>query len=419
MTNLILCGGIGERLWPISRSHMPKQFSRFLNGSSLLQETVMRNSHLCSKLMMVTGETQHFLAQTQLQEMGMMAPFLLEPFGRGTAPAITLACLSLPPDEMVLMTPSDHHIGDLNAYKRAITEAMERASQGRLVLVGIKPGWGETGYGYIHSRDGQVLGFHEKPTFETACEYVRSGDYYWNSGILMFRVSDLLEEMEKWRPDVLSACRSAYQAHQIDQNEEIPIHQIAQRQEASVNQKVQPQETSFNQTLPHQDQSLASVAVCIRIPSESMAAIPPISVDHAVLEHCTRLDMVASDMLWSDMGSFESLHNALDADPSGNVVLGAERDNSSFLQVGSSGNLVYSESRRVAAIDVTGLMIVDTKDAILVGQLSSAQKVRELVGQLKREHSTLLESNESEDSPWGRCHNLLKEIGRASCRERV
>lgn len=374
MTNLILCGGVGERLWPISRSHLPKQFNRFLQGASLLQRTALRNRPLCSRVLLATGMAQLFLAQEQLQEIGVEGTFLVEPVGRGTGPAVTMACLCLPPDELVLMSPSDHHIGEETAYRDAILTATDQAAKGHLMLLGIPPAWPEPGFGYIHAAGNRVLAFREKPDVETARLYVQSGTHFWNSGILIFRVGDFLDEMARWRPDVLQACREAVCRNRGWLTEECD---------------------------------------CLHVSPDAMERIPAVSVDHAVLEHCGRLGMVPCNFHWSDMGSFESLRNALavdhdSSDDSGNVVIGTRPEGTDFLQIGSSGNLVYSDSKRVAAIDVSDLMIVDTRDAVLVGRLSSAQKVRELVGRLAEEHSPLKDQHETEQYPWGHCTVLLK-----------
>ncbi len=401
MTNLVLCGGMGERLWPISRSHYPKQFNRFLRGCSLLQQTVTRNRPLCGSLLLVTGVAQQHLARQQLREAGIDASFLLEPFGRGTGPAVTLACLGLPPEELVLMTPSDHYIGAEEVYRQAVGYAAIKAAKGRMMLLGIRPAWAETGYGYIQAEGGRVIAFREKPDAQTAAHYVESGLHYWNSGIMVFRAGDLLSEMAKWRPDVLAACRAALADPAPDSWP--PGHDGTVRSD--------PGGLPADLSLLPADMPDESPAACCSIRPEAMADIPAVSVDHAVLEKSDRLGMVACEIRWSDMGSFESLHAALDADASGNVVIGPEQGGDCFLQIGSSGNLVYSESKRVAAIDVSDLMIVDTKDVVLVGKLSSAQKVRELVGLLTAEHSPLKDSHETEVCQWGSVTTLRDEGG--------
>ncbi len=363
MINLILCGGVGERLWPISRTRYPKQFSRIVEGYSLLQHTARRNRVSCGNTLVVTNTEQYFMARDQLEEMGCPTTFVLESVGRNTAPAIALACLGLPMDELVLVTPSDHLIKGGEAYEAALAEGVRLASSGGIVTFGIQPAWPETGYGYIQANGNEVLAFKEKPDGETARQYVERGTYFWNSGIFLFRVDVFLNELGKWRPDVLEACRSALQDTE--------------------------QGTDF-----------------LRLREAGMMAIPKVSVDYAVMEKSDKIRMVAADFQWSDLGSFESLHDALEPDAEGNVVVNGSDAPDGFINIGSRNNFIYTESKKVAAIDVSDLMIVDTKDALLVGLRSSSQKVKEVVEVLKAEGSRLKDYHVTEYRPWGHYTNL-------------
>ncbi len=358
MVNIILCGGVGERLWPMSRTRHPKQFIRIIEGKSLLQHTALRNHSRCASIMVVTNSEQYFMARDQMDEIDLPTSYILETVGRNTAPAIALACLTLPLDEMVLVTPSDHHIQDLDAYEAVLDKGMQLGRAGGIVTFGIRPDWAETGYGYIQAEGTDVLAFKEKPDPDTARAYVESGDYFWNSGIFLFRVDAFLEELSVFRPDVMKACRTAI--------------------------------------------AMAESGVdYLRIPGKAMSDIPKVSVDYAVMEKSKRIRMIPSTMRWSDLGSFESVYDALDKDSDGNVVLRHDGVAGSFINVGSGNNFIYSESKKVAAIDISGLIIVDTRDALLVGLKSSSQKVKDVVEVLKREGSLLKDYHVTEYRPWG------------------
>jgi mannose-1-phosphate guanylyltransferase len=188
MTNIILCGGSGTRLWPISRTLMPKQFVRLFDGKSLFQLTVERNSTFCDKQLIVSNSEQYFLALDQLEEIEKnKSQYILEPVGRNTAPAIALACMALDPSQIVLITPSDHLIKDQSAYQLALSRAQILAEEDCLVTFGITPTFAETGFGYIESHNEDVTAFHEKPDSITAIEYLKAGNYYWNSGMFCFK----------------------------------------------------------------------------------------------------------------------------------------------------------------------------------------------------------------------------------------
>ena len=211
MINLILCGGSGTRLWPISRSLMPKQFARLFDGASLFQRTVKTNSRICSAQYIVSNAEQYFLAKDQLEEVGANdVRFLLEPVGRNTAPAIALACLGLDPEDIVLVSPSDHVIRKAEAYEECLRKAEEFAKKGFMVTFGITPTGPETGYGYIEANGEDVKRFVEKPDLETAKKYVASGRFFWNSGIFCFKAATFLDELSTYSPDILTAAKIAF-----------------------------------------------------------------------------------------------------------------------------------------------------------------------------------------------------------------
>jgi len=335
MTNIILCGGNGTRLWPISRTLMPKQFVKLFEDKSLFQLTVERNSKVCREQFIVSNTEQYFLALDQLEELNKTNNrYLLEPVGRNTAPAIALACMALDKEEIVLVTPSDHLIKDEEEYTKVLQTAQELAKKDNLVTFGITPSFAETGFGYIEANKQDVKAFHEKPNKETAQSYVEAGNYYWNSGMFMFKAGVFLEELEKYSPEIYSSCKKALQN--------------------------------------------TTVTELTRIKHEDMAIIPEDSIDYAVMEKSDRVKVVASDIDWSDVGSFDALYEELPKDKNGNT------QNSKHISIDSKNNLILGKDKYVATIDVEDLIIVDTGDALLVSRKGSSQKVKQIVSQIKK-----------------------------------
>ena len=203
MTNIILCGGSGTRLWPISRTLMPKQFVKLFDSKSLFQLTVERNSFVCDRQIIVYNSEHYFIALDQLEEIKQNHnQYILEPMGRDTAPAIALACMSVDPHETVLVTPSDHLIKDQTTYQKILIRAQKLAQENNLITFGITPTFSETGFGYIETNGEDVKAFHEKPNLETAERYLNAGNYYWNSGMFCFKAGVFLEEFQKYAPDI-------------------------------------------------------------------------------------------------------------------------------------------------------------------------------------------------------------------------
>lgn len=366
MTNIILCGGSGTRLWPISRTLMPKQFVKLfdvptqpisdsLSKKSLFQLTVIRNHTICNEQFIVSNAEQYFLALDQLSEMNVQSSrYLLEPIGRNTAPAIALACMALDPEEIVLVTPSDHLIKNQQSYIQAVERAKELASQDYLVTFGITPTFAETGFGYIEADKGngdEVVSFKEKPDFNTATQYLNAGNYYWNSGMFCFKAKIFLEELRELSPQVFETCIVAFKN--------------------------------------------ATTNGMIRIAHEDMLSIPEDSIDYAVMEKSNRVKVVASDIGWSDVGSFDALYEELPKDASGNTVC------DKHISIDSKNNLVLSDTRKIATIDVEDLIIVDTGDALLVSKKGSSQKVKSIVTELKKRHSQMHNIHLTAHRPWG------------------
>jgi len=337
MTNLILCGGAGTRLWPLSRTTRPKQFVPLFDGRTLFEETVRRNRGVVDRYFIASNAGQMGLAREQLTRCGVSEfGSLVEPVGRNTAPAIALACLRLPADEIVFVTPSDHRMTKADAYLQAVLRAQALASEGFLVTFGIHPAYPETGFGYIEADGERVTSFREKPDLATAEGYLSSGRYFWNSGMFVFRAGVFLSELERHSPEVLAACR-----------------RVAGAQPTAA----------------------------------EMSAIPSISIDYAVMEKSDKVRVVACDPGWSDLGSFDALADEVAADPSGNRMLGAD----TLVSIDARNNLVVGAGRQVALVGVEDLLVVDTPDALLIVKKGKSQMVKDVVAELKKRGSGLLE----------------------------
>ena len=368
---VIMAGGHGSRLWPLSRQQHPKQFLPLLDTSlSMLQSTLKRLEGLnTAPPLLICNEQHRFLAAEQVRQLSLQqAQILLEPMGRSTAPAIALAALysteqaagQPAADPVLLVLPADHAIDDIPAFHAAVNAALPLARAGKLVTFGIPPSHAETGYGYL--RRGQAIGqtggfevaqFVEKPDRERAEAYLAAGDYDWNSGIFLFQAKRYLQELEAFQPEVLAACRAA----------------LAQSE----------RDLDF-----------------IRINAESFAACPDISVDYGVMEHTSAAAMVPLEAGWSDVGSWTALSDVLGRNEQGNSLRGDVLTE----QVGNC--LIHAESRLVTALGVTDLVIVETKDAVLVAHKDREQDVKRLVEQLevqgRKEHIIHRECYR----PWGK-----------------
>ena len=360
MTNIILCGGSGTRLWPISRTLMPKQFVKLFDDKSLFQLTVERNSKVCKSQFIVSNTEQYFLALDQLEELEKTNnKYLLEPVGRNTAPAIALACMQLDYDEIVLVTPSDHLIKDEKEYEKVLKKAKEFAKDNKLVTFGITPTFAETGFGYIESvNEFDVKAFHEKPDFDTATSYLKAGNYYWNSGMFCFKAGVFLDELEKYSAEI------------------------------------------YNQSLKALEN--ASKDAITRIKHDDMMNIPEDSIDYAVMEKSDIVKVIPSNIAWSDVGSFDALYEELPKDKNGNTK------NDKHISIDSKNNLVYGSDRIIASIDVEDLIIIDTGDALLISKKGSSQKVKKVVEKLKASNSQLHNIHLTGHRPWG-TYTVLEE----------
>lgn len=331
---------------------MPKQFVKFFSNKSLFQLTVERNNSLCSGQLIVSNSEQYFLALDQLAELHQTAQkYLLEPIGRNTAPAIALACMELDREEIVLVTPSDHLIKNQVAYNSVVSRARELAQQNYLVTFGIIPAFAETGFGYIQAAGEDVLHFKEKPDAKTAEEYLKAGNYYWNSGIFCFKAGVFLDNLQQHSPKIYNTCITALKN--------------------------------------------ADTNGMTRIKHEDMLAIPEDSIDYAVMEKSDSVKVVQSDISWSDIGSFDALYEELPKDANGNTAC------DKHISIDSKNNLVLCDSRKIATIDVEDLIIVDTGDALLISKKGSSQKVKNVVNELKKRYTELHNIHLTAYRPWG------------------
>ncbi len=359
MQVVILCGGSGTRLWPISRTLYPKQFVKLFGSQSLFQKTILRNDFATS-FSVVINQDQYFMGLDQVEEtkIPLKKKFILEPTGRNTAPAIAMAALASDPEEILLIVPSDHLIENQAAYVASVKKAEELARNGKLVTFGIKPSYAETGYGYIEASGLEVKSFKEKPDIKTAESYVKAGNYFWNSGMFCFKAGVFLEELKTHAPDIYEQSQRAYKNARTD--------------------------------------------VAIRISLEDMKAIRSESIDYAVMEKSRKVNVIPADIGWSDLGSFDSLYDALPKDENGNT------DAENVIHIGSKNNLIISGRRLVSTIDVQDLMIVDTTDALVIARKGSTQKVKDLVGMVKKINPEMTEVHTTAHRPWG-TYTILEE----------
>ena len=343
MTNVILCGGSGTRLWPLSRTLMPKQFIRLFNEKSLFDLTLRRNVY-AQKTIIVCNEAHYFLA---LDECGnkKIDKFILEPFGKNTAAAITFAALCCDKDEILLVTPSDHLIEDETEYKKALLIAQSYANQGFLVTFGIKPNEPNTGYGYIKAdKNGDVERFIEKPNLETAAKFIKEGGYYFNSGMFCFKAGVFLSEMKKYAPSIVKDVTAAIEGSANEPN-------------------------------------------LLKISPNFMDKIEDISIDYALMQKSLNIKMVPLDAGWSDMGSFDELSKKI-------------KNEGESLQIGASENFILTK-KPTALVDVQNLLVVDTKDALLIAKKGSSQKVKEVYKHFSNSLPEICETHTSVYRPWG------------------
>ncbi|HEX7375099.1 MAG TPA: mannose-1-phosphate guanylyltransferase/mannose-6-phosphate isomerase [Steroidobacteraceae bacterium] len=366
---VILSGGSGTRLWPLSRELYPKQLLPLVGKRTMLQETAARLEGLpgVAGPVVVCNESHRFMVAEQLREIGAVAQaILLEPVGRNTAPAVAVAALTaieqaraadVDADPVLLVLPADHVIRQVPAFQQAVSAGLAAAETGKLVTFGVVPDRPETGYGYIRRAPGEgptypVQRFVEKPDVATAGQYVASGEYYWNSGMFMFRASVYLAELKRHAPAMLVACETTVAAARRD--------------------------LDFT-----------------RLPKEEFSACPSDSVDYAVMEKTELAVVVPLDAGWSDVGSWSALQDALPTDGQGNVVAG------DVLTENTHGCYLHSTSRLIGAVGLRDHVVVETKDAVLVAPRDRVQDVKNLVNQLKAQGRYETSLHREVFRPWG------------------
>ena len=362
---VLLSGGSGTRLWPLSREAYPKQFLALAGDDTMLQATWQRVAALADAApIVVAGEDHRFLVAEQLRQIGAPTPaILLEPMGRNTAPAIAAAAMQAMrggDDPLLLVLPSDHVVRDESAFRAAVSAAMPAAQAGALVTFGIVPDAPETGFGYIEADkhagdrgDGvrRVLRFVEKPDAATAQDYVDAGGYYWNSGMFLFLASRYLEELQRFRPDIVAGVRTAFDAAQRDGD-------------------------------------------FIRLDKEAFAACPPDSIDYAVMEKTDMASVLPVDIGWNDVGSWSALWDVSAQDADGNAHHG------DVIAIDSRNSYAYAR-RLVALVGVDDLVVVETDDAILVARKDKVQQVKDVVAKLKAEQRSQATLHREVHRPWG------------------
>lgn len=340
---VILSGGSGTRLWPLSSNEKPKQFLPLVTNNSMIQETYLRLNGLNVTAPIVCCNTSHrFLVAQQLEEISVKQPkIILEPVAKNTAPAIAAACccaVKQDPEAVVIVLPSDHSIADVDAFKNALNLAIQEAEKGFLVTFGIVPNFPATGYGYVKgskdssSSDGSVQNldkFVEKPDLETAKKFLESGEYSWNSGIFVFKAKTFLEELNSFEPDICSLSSAAFEKAEIDED-------------------------------------------FIRLERGCFELITGNSIDYAVMEKTKKGKIVRLNAGWNDVGSWSALWEMKDKDSAGNVSKGK------VIALDTKNSYIRSESRMIATIGVDNLVIVETSDSILVASKDKVQDVKQI-----------------------------------------
>jgi mannose-1-phosphate guanylyltransferase/mannose-1-phosphate guanylyltransferase/mannose-6-phosphate isomerase len=378
MIPVILSGGSGTRLWPLSRGHYPKQFLPLVSKYTMVQETVLRLDGLkgLKAPLAVCNEDHRFMMAEQLWEIGVKpAAIILEPMGRNTAPAVAMAALTASSeDDVLLILPADHVISDLDVFHKAVVQAKALAEQGFLVTFGIVPTEPETGYGYIkrdtlqHGSAYSVAAFVEKPDAETAKHYLKSGDFYWNSGMFAFKAGSFLTELEKFNPDMLAICRQALKAAKVDMD-------------------------------------------FVRLDKEIFSTCPADSIDYAVMEKTDKAVVIPLDAGWNDVGSWSALWDVTDKDPFGNAICG------DVLTVDTRNSFIHAQSKLVAVIGVNDLVIVETDDAVMISSRDRVQEVKQIVGQLKALGRSEVDIHRKAYRPWG--HYDLVDTGERHQTKRI
>ncbi len=362
---VILSGGSGSRLWPKSRKAYPKQLHKLYGDFTMLQHTYNRVKHLNAPIV-VCNDAQRFMVADQLSEVCTQKPeIILEPVGRNTAPAIAIAALKalkVNEEAIIVVLPADHKITDDAAFNKALDLAVEKASEGKLVAFGIVPTHPETGYGYINSVSEKEAGakirkFVEKPNIETAEEYLASGDFFWNSGMFVFGAKAFVDELQKFEPEIITACSESLSLAKADLD-------------------------------------------FLRLDEKAFSKNKDISVDYAVMERTDQAWCVPLDCGWSDLGSWQSLWESSKKDEQGNVAQG------DVFTLNCENSLFHAERKLIAAIGITDIAVIDTDDALLIVNLNQTQDVKKVVDWLKESNRGEFNFHREVHRPWG-CYDSI------------
>lgn len=363
ITPVIMAGGSGSRLWPLSRSLYPKQFLALTGEQTMLQETVQRLSNLdVNAPLVICNEEHRFIVAEQLRVLDKAGSIILEPVGRNTAPAIALAAEVTVNDNdpLLLVLAADHVIQNTDAFTDAVKNAIPLAQVGKLVTFGIVPTQAHTGYGYIKrgnsvsdSSGYDVNAFVEKPDLNTAANYLESGEYYWNSGMFLIKASRYLQELDKYRPDISTACKKALE-HTTHDND------------------------------------------FVRLDAEAFALCPDESVDYAVMENTNDAVVVPLDAGWNDIGAWSALWEVNEKDEKGNATTG------DILLQETTNSLIHGGERLIATVGLDNVVIVDTKDALLVACKDKVQDVKKIVEKLKADKRSEFKIHREVYRPWGK-----------------
>ncbi len=366
---IIMAGGTGSRLWPLSRELFPKQFQKLYGETTMLQTTILRLQGLeCLPPLVICNEEHRFIVAEQLRQIGQLDHnIILEPIGKNTAPAIALAAIyatKYQDNPELLVLAADHVVLNESAFRTAVVQAQAHVQQDKLVTFGIIPHAPETGYGYIkyNPEAGEQNGFEvqqfvEKPDLATAQAYLDSGNYLWNSGMFAFKAQSYLSELERHRPDIYNACNEAMRNVDMDLD-------------------------------------------FVRIDKKSFSDCPAESIDYAVMEKTTKAVVIAMDAGWSDVGAWSSLWEVSDKDKEDNVIIG------DVVTVDSHNNYIFAETGLVATVGLENMIVVQTKDAVLVAAKDKSQEVKRIVNHLKAEKRQEYSVHREVYRPWGKYDSI-------------
>lgn len=360
---VILAGGSGTRLWPVSRSAKPKQFLSLSNNKTMFQETVLRLENLdIESTITICNEDHRFFVAEQLKQIDKLDEILLEPFGKNTAPAVTLAALMSDSDSLLLILPSDHIISNQKKFEETVKKAVPLAKSGKLVTFGVVPTNPNTGFGYIKKGKEVVEGyevenFSEKPNYETAKEFYQSGNYLWNSGIFLFQANTFLKELKKYRPDILKLCEKSL--------------------------------TDLTGDLDF-----------LRVNKDHFDKISPESLDYAVMEKTSESVVIPMDAGWNDAGSWNALWEINEKDVNMNALKG------DIFVHDTNNSLIHSDDKLIVCIGIRDLVIVSTKDALLISKKDLRDDTKKVLEKLKDENRSELDNSKEVFRPWGKYESV-------------